>query len=209
MRRTLVLGLVLLCSQMVGGFTYPLGSASSVVGGGSGAQPVWYCFNAADVSSANAQYASWLPAVDGVASWTTSDDFVTAFPPLPNGQWIVYGMSTFVTTTLGAAEDCLITLNSAAAGGADTDILAVAVGALGTLGNDVGGACEVSVLGADATNVDDVGDYCIQTLSTPTTVAVNNGLRYRLNTESAGTCTVLQSVEICALAQVVGAEPMN
>lgn len=211
MRRIIpIIALVLVSTQLVGGWTFPLdGGSSSASNGGSGG-PKWYCMTTADNTGiVDGIYASPFIFIDGAASWNTSAPLSLALPPEPNGQWVIYAMlaeAKLALTAVGA--DCLYSVVHTPLGGADTVVLSIAVGDGTTLGApDVGGACEVSVLGADALTVDDVGDYCIQRLASPTVAPVGDALGFRINDEDGGganTCTLTVGTQLCILSQVIG-----
>lgn len=216
MRRLLLLAvLVLASSQLVGGWTFPINSSgTSMVGGGSGGTASWYCaivndgsIAANDVVALRQDITGGAPQAIGVGS----DDQVILFPPdRVNGKWIVYGMSTTLysaQTLTSPGEDCMYSVVFAPLGGADTTTaVQIGTGASATLGNDIGGPCEASILGADATNVDDAGDFCVQRLATPVVGAAGEGIKIVLTDEDGGganVCTSSIAIDACVLASLV------
>lgn len=215
MKRLLYIISVLICTlPLYGGSTFPSNVGVSSVGSSDDSGPSWYCFNQRDNSLVDNTFLAIGPWLDAAASWTTEADTTLSVPlstTAPNtAQWMVHGYSAFILETLAAAAtDCLFSVVSGVPGGAETILLSIATGANSTLGGgDTGGACEASVLGADASTVDDVGDYCVQSLNPPTTVAIGSGIRHRLDDEDEGgvnTCTVgSQAIYLCILAAVSG-----
>lgn len=208
MRRLSVLAVIMLGLSGLGG-TYPTSSGSAILGGG-GAIAIPYCFSSVQtaliVSTAGSEdRGSPLVEKTSVASeWvpTATADTALMFASFPSGTWTIDKFYATATATIVAAgEDCLVTLEYAAPGGASTSVAAIALGDGTTLGDDLGTTCEFSALGADASTVDDVGDYCVQTF-TAVTVPALSGWRVRINDEDVGganTCTLLTSATICVV----------